>query len=167
MNDIFNTSVPVPSETFVTRILRERYGIFAPKFTRNAYGKPSLCSTPPHFSLSHTGGRTFAAFSQADVGLDAEWRKRPLPQAVLRRLSEAEREEDFFRLWTAKEAYVKYLGGSLAVLLPALRFERGALLHNNAPVNAALAFFEQAGCTVAVCTAQAQPVLFHEILPQD
>lgn len=167
MIDVFYTTKPVPSEAFVARILQERYGIFAPKFTRNAHGKPSLCGAPPFFSLSHTGGRTFAAFSDADVGLDAEWRGRPIPLAVLRRLSEAEREEDFFRLWTAKEAFVKYLGGSLAVLLPALRFERGTLLHNNAPVNAALAFFEQAGCTVAVCTAQAQPVLFHELLPQD
>lgn len=163
MIDVFYTTKPVPSEAFVARILQERYGIFAPKFTRNAHGKPSLCGAPPFFSLSHTGGRTFAAFSDADVGLDAEWRGRPIPLAVLRRLSEAEREEDFFRLWTAKEAFVKYLGGSLAALLPALRFERGVLLHNNAPVNATLAFYEQAGCTIAVCTAQAQPVLFHEI----
>ena len=163
MIDVFYTTKPVPSEAFVARILQERYGIFAPKFTRNAHGKPSLCGAPPFFSLSHTGGRTFAAFSDADVGLDAEWRGRPLPLAVLRRLSEAEREEDFFRLWTAKEAYVKYLGGSLATLLPALRFERGVLLQNRAPVNATFAFYEQAGCTVAVCTAQAQPVLFHEI----
>ena len=163
MIDVFYTTKPVPSEAFVARILQERYGIFAPKFTRNAHGKPSLCGAPPFFSLSHTGGRTFAAFSDADVGLDAEWRGRPLPLAVLRRLSEAEREEDFFRLWTAKEAFVKYLGGSLATLLPALRFERGVLLHNNAPVNATLAFYEQAGCTIAVCAAQAQPVLFHEI----
>ncbi len=166
MIDVFYTTKPVPSEAFVARILQERYGIFAPKFTRNAHGKPSLCGAPPFFSLSHTGGRTFAAFSDADVGLDAEWRGRPIPLAVLRRLSEAEREEDFFRLWTAKEAFVKYLGGSLATLLPALRFERGVLLHNNAPVNAAIAFYEQAGCTIAVCTAQAQPVLFHEILSQ-
>ena len=163
MIDVFYTTKPVPSEAFVARILQERYGIFAPKFTRNAHGKPSLCGAPPFFSLSHTGGRTFAAFSDADVGLDAEWRGRPIPLAVLRRLSEAEREEDFFRLWTAKEAFVKYLGGSLATLLPALRFERGVLLHNNAPVNATLAFYEQVGCTIAVCTAQAQPVLFHEI----
>lgn len=163
MIDVFYTTKPVQSEAFVARILQERYGIFAPKFTRNAHGKPSLCGAPPFFSLSHTGGRTFAAFSDADVGLDAEWRGRPIPLAVLRRLSEAEREEDFFRLWTAKEAFVKYLGGSLATLLPALRFERGVLLHNNAPVNATLAFYEQAGCTIAVCAAQAQPVLFHEI----
>ena len=163
MIDVFYTTKPVPSEAFVVRILQERYGIFAPKFTRNAHGKPSLCGAPPFFSLSHTGGRTFAAFSDADVGLDAEWRGRPIPLAVLRRLSEAEREEDFFRLWTAKEAFVKYLGGSLATLLPALRFERGVLLHNNAPVNATLAIYEQAGCTIAVCAAQAQPVLFHEI----
>lgn len=163
MIDVFYTTKPVPSEAFVARILQERYGIFAPKFTRNAHGKPSLCGAPPFFSLSHTGGRTFAAFSDADVGLDAEWRGRPIPLAVLRRLSEAEREEDFFRLWTAKEAYVKYLGGSLATLLQALRFERGVLLQNKVPVNAAIAFSEQAGCTIAVCTAQAQPVLFHEI----
>ncbi len=163
MIDVFYTTKPVPSEAFVARILQERYGIFAPKFTRNAHGKPSLCGAPPFFSLSHTGGRTFAAFSDADVGLDAEWRGRPIPLAVLRRLSEAEREEDFFRLWTAKEAFVKYLGGSLATLLPALRFERGVLLQNRAPVNATFAFYEQAGCTIAVCAAQAQPVLFHEI----
>lgn len=167
MIDVFYTTKPVQSDAFVTRILRERYGIFAPNFTRNAHGKPLLCGAPPCFNLSHTGGRTFAAFSDADVGLDAEWRGRPLPQAVLRRLSEAEREEDFFRLWTAKEAYVKYLGGSLAALLPTLRFEQGVLLQNQTPVNAAIAFSEQAGCTVAVCSAQAQPVLFHEVLPRD
>ena len=90
MIDVFYTTKPVPSEAFVARILQERYGIFAPKFTRNAHGKPSLCGAPPFFSLSHTGGRTFAAFSDADVGLDAEWRGRPIPLAVLRRLSEAE-----------------------------------------------------------------------------
>ena len=90
MIDVFYTTKPVPSEAFVARILQERYGIFAPKFTRNAHGKPSLCGAPPFFSLSHTGGRTFAAFSDADVGLDAEWRGRPIQLAVLRRLSEAE-----------------------------------------------------------------------------
>ena len=163
MIDVFYTAKPVQSDAFVARILRERYGIFAPNFTRNAHGKPLLCGAPPFFNLSHTGGHTFAAFSEAEIGLDAEWRGRPLPQAVLRRLSEAEREEDFFRLWTAKEAYVKYLGDSLATLLQALRFERGVLLQNRAPVNAAIAFSEQADCTIAVCTAQAQPVLFHEI----
>ena len=163
MIDVFYTAKPVQSDAFVAHILRERYGIFAPNFTRNAHGKPLLCGAPPFFNLSHTGGRTFATFSEAEIGLDAEWRGRPLPQAVLRRLSEAEREEDFFRLWTAKEAYVKYLGGSLATLLQALRFERGVLLQNKVPVNAAIAFSEQAGCTIAVCTAQAQPVLFHEI----
>ena len=63
MIDVFYTTKPVPSEAFVARILQERYGIFAPKFTRNAHGKPSLCGAPPFFSLSHTGGRTFAAFS--------------------------------------------------------------------------------------------------------
>ena len=164
---VYYTNAPTDGPAFVRNILHTRYGIANAQFARGEHGKPRLLNAPLHFSLSHTRGRTFVAVADEPVGLDAEWRGRSLPRAYLARLTPAEREEDFFRLWTAKEAYVKYLGGSLAVLSPALRFERGALLHNNAPVNAALAFFEQAGCTVAVCTAQAQPVLFHEILPQD
>ena len=153
MTDIYFTKAPVTSGAFLTRILRERYGISEPAFARNVHGKPRLINAPLFFNLAHTRGRTFAAFSAEEIGLDAEDRSRRLPRAVFDRLDPAERQEDFFRLWTAKEAYIKYCGGTLARLLPRLRFEGGQLTKDGAPLPVHIAFYEAEHFTLALCTA--------------
>ncbi len=163
MTDIYFTKAPVTSGAFLTRILRERYGISEPAFARNVHGKPRLINAPLFFNLAHTRGRTFAAFSAEEIGLDAEDRSRRLPRAVFDRLDPAERQEDFFRLWTAKEAFIKYCGGSLAAMLSDLRFAGGTLFYGGAPVPAALSFLERDGCTVCVCTAHPAPVMFRNV----
>ena len=73
-------------------------------------------------------------------------------KACLARLTAAERQENFFRLWTAKEAYIKYRGGTLAAMLPALRFEGGRLMEGEIPVDAHLAFAEADGFCIALST---------------
>lgn len=92
-----------------------------PTLARGERGKPFFSEFPNrHFSLSHTGGLCLCALSEAGpVGADIE-RVRPrraeLPQYVM---SEAELSvfdgswEEFYKIWTLKEAFCKFLGTSV------------------------------------------------------
>ena len=150
---VYFTDERTSSRVFTERMLRTHYGIAAPQFVRGEHGKPYLTGEDLFFSLSHSHGRTFLAIAKEEIGLDAEWRARPLPRAYLDRLTPAEQEEDFFRLWTAKEAYIKYCGGTLARLLPRLRFEGGQLTKDGAPLPVHVAFYEAENFILALCTA--------------
>lgn len=107
------------------RILAQRLGI-APadvRLTTNAHGKPLLADGTVHFSLSHRRGVSVIALADQPVGVDLEfadsqveieaiaaWFFAPDEREALRPLTEDERREWFFRLWTRKEAFVKALG---------------------------------------------------------
>lgn len=92
-----------------------------PPMARGKSGKPCFPDFPARqFSLSHTGGLCLCALSDCGaVGVDIE-RVRPrrsgLPRYVM---SEGELAafdgswEDFARIWTLKEAFVKLGGGSI------------------------------------------------------
>ena len=91
-------------------------------FAVTGKGKPYCLSAGCRFSLSHTPGMVVCAVSSSDVGADAE-RIRPMPERVVSRfaagerdfiLGSADRGKRFFRVWTRKEAYGKYLGVGLA-----------------------------------------------------
>lgn len=148
---LFFTTAPVPSGEFLLRILALE-GIRTPLILRTPNGKPYLRSGELQFNLTHTDGLTAAAAGAVPVGLDAERRKPRKTEAVLRRLTPEERREDFYRLWTAKEAYIKYRGGTAAQMLPRLTYENGLLLNCGQPVSCALTRFEIEGCEVCVCT---------------
>ena len=88
-------------------------------------GKPFCKGLPISVSLSHSGAHIAVAVGQSAVGVDVE-RKRKFSLAVSRRwfqtkehefltsLPEEERARAFFRLWTLKEAALKYTGEGLA-----------------------------------------------------
>lgn len=88
-------------------------------------GKPFCKSLPLSVSLSHSGAYIAVAVGQRAVGVDVE-RKRKFSLAISRRwfhpkehefltsLPEEERARAFFRLWTLKEAALKYTGEGLA-----------------------------------------------------
>ncbi len=90
-------------------------------------GKPYVSGHPEiRFSLSHSGGKVIAAFAEEEIGCDIE-KIRPANLNVARRFfSEEERKllEDakdeetrnvlFFRIWTAKESYIKAIGRGFA-----------------------------------------------------
>lgn len=90
-------------------------------------GKPYLSSDESfHFNLSHAGDMIVLASAADEVGVDVEKTDRMLDQErigaliftdeerrFLAEASDAERNERFFRLWTAKESYLKYLGTGL------------------------------------------------------
>jgi 4'-phosphopantetheinyl transferase len=103
--------------------VRIRYG---------AHGKPEIDpATGPsagglHFNISHSGERALIALARVEVGADVEHRKRRRTDDVARRffargeqqrlfaLAGAERESEFFRLWTCKEAFLKVTGEGLS-----------------------------------------------------
>lgn len=92
-----------------------------PALAQGEQGKPFFPDfLQHHFNLSHTGGLCLCALSEAGpVGVDIE-RVRPRRPALPRyAMSEEEFSafdgswEDFYRIWTLKEAYCKYLGRSI------------------------------------------------------
>ena len=78
-------------------------------------GKP-VFTGEGYLSVSHSGGDLFVAVSSVPVGLDAE-APRPVPARLAKRwFSPLEQEQDFFAVWTAKEAVAKIGGAGLSAV---------------------------------------------------
>jgi 4'-phosphopantetheinyl transferase len=112
----------------------------AVRFGAGPYGKPLLEREPRlAFNLSHAERFAMVALAPAEIGVDIE-RLRPVPDALaiaarffhpeeVRLLEAAPAADDaFLRLWTLKEAYLKYFGkglsqplNSFSILDPGLR----------------------------------------------
>lgn len=101
--------------------LKTEYGITdKPLFAYGEHGKPSLADYPHiHFSLSHCREAAACYVSSTPVGIDVET-VRPLRPSLVDYTMNAEearliRESDrpdlqFTRLWTQKEALLKFTG---------------------------------------------------------
>lgn len=98
----------------------------------NPHGKPLFSNQPLKFSVTHSGNLTAVAFSKTiDIGLDSECirevddisglSRRFFSDAENKYLSRfSDKEEltsNFFRVWSAKEAYVKAAGTGLSTVL--------------------------------------------------
>ena len=121
------------------RVVLSRYAGRAPgalAFRYGEHGRPELCDAPGlDFNLSHSGDfALIAAGHGLRVGVDLQRVEpdRDLQGVARRFFSPVEREaleglesaalvRAFFRTWTCKEAYLKGLGTSIAVL-PSDRF---------------------------------------------
>ena len=154
---IFYTFLPVSGKAFTEAVLKREYKIDCHVFKSTKHGKPYLENPPVRFNLTHSGKLTALAAGECEVGLDAAECKERNLAALSKRLTPAERSEDFFRLWTAKEAYVKYNGATLAEKLPRLEFRGGALYEDGAPVPVNLCFFRIENYQLALCSARPEP----------
>ena len=82
----------------------------------NTFGKPQGIRT--FFNVSHCSGAVVIALSDAEVGIDAE-KIRSAERSLVEYVSSEKElpfvnsDEDFFRLWTAKESLVKAQGEGL------------------------------------------------------
>ncbi len=112
------------------RIFAERLGNFEIKTTAN--GKPYLAGNPLYFSYSHSGARGLLAISDNPIGADLELYRRKIAESVLKRFTARERaeiacERDFLFHWTAREAYIKLYGLTLAELWRRVEFFGGKI----------------------------------------
>ena len=146
------------SEDAVKRILSTVFGVDNARIARMETGKPYLVDIPLFFSVSHTDGKTFIAFSDANVGIDAERKNRETDFIkILKRFPESERaeihsHEDFIRHWLVKESAVKWLGGTLASNLRDLRYKCDNLFYKDIPLPVQLCFVEVDHFLLAVCS---------------
>lgn len=125
----------------LVRMVLSRYADVAPadwSFAAGVHGRPSIAGPvlafPLHFNLSRTQRLVACAVTPCpDVGVDAEFSARALPQQALGALSSREaaalralpvenRAERFFEYWTLKESYVKARGLGLSIPMDRLNF---------------------------------------------
>ena len=105
--------------------LREEYGITeVPEFVYNEFGKPLFPNLPILFSLSHCKDAVACAVSGHNIGLDVESivpynpdvARRVCTAAELEILEQSDNKDvDFIKLWTVKEAISKYEGMGLSL----------------------------------------------------
>lgn len=158
------------SHALLLRCAADYTGLSAAVFRREQSPgeKPRLVGGPPlHFSVSHSGGRWVCAFGPRPLGLDLQQHRPCRVEALARRFFHPQEvewlarcgfaPEEFFRLWAAKESFVKLSGrgfGSgfadfcLAPLPPAPRWQF-------------LPF--GAGFTLCLCAEALSPVTFKPI----
>lgn len=110
------------AQQLLKRTAQELWGFRKlPEIQRTYSGKPYFVKYPGfRFNLSHSGGYALCLFSdEGEVGVDVELirpHRAGLPEFVMSSEELAAFDgtwEDFTRIWTIKEAYVKYLGCSI------------------------------------------------------
>lgn len=147
-------------------------------FHFNPYGKPSL--HPDYhpqtleFSLTHSGDYALIALHTAPLGLDTEMRNRQTdivriaqyqfhPEEIAQLHNPLTQQQQGYRLWMLKEAYIKYLGKGLAEPLNSFYFHLNpphiTLGFNTPHTPCPQATLLQLGrhCTAALCHNQPSP----------
>lgn len=111
------------------------------------HGKPYALNIPAHFNISHSGNYVVVAISDRPIGIDLEMiddfsailAKKLFNDDELKYISEigiknkkSAMQQHFFEIWTAKEAYLKYLGCGISGGINSLSFSlsNGKLVHN-------------------------------------
>lgn len=156
MLEIFYTKQPVQSDAFIAKILGKYYNIPNPAICKSIHGKPYLQKGKICFNLTHSKGLTALAVGKHEVGFDCEsLAGKPRP-AVLGKFTEREKGEissvqDFYRHWTARESYVKYLGEQLAALWRKVEFFGGKIYVRGEEAGVPVLQFDLDGYTFSIC----------------
>ena len=117
------------TDALVTQLAKPYFNGAVPEILRQKRGKPYFAGNGNvHFSVSHSGAFVAVAFASFPVGIDLQQHKcrgyETREDATLRHKKLAQRYfhpqeqalvekypwEGFFRVWTAKESYVKRTG---------------------------------------------------------
>lgn len=84
----------------------------------NEYKKPYLKNNSYFFNLSHSNNVTVCALSDKEIGIDIE--AITMKEKIIKKicneneLKQIKNADDFTKIWTKKEAYVKYVGIGLS-----------------------------------------------------
>ena len=156
MLEIFYTKQPVQSDAFIAKILGKHYNIPNPAICKSIHGKPYLQKGKICFNLTHSKGLTALAVGKHEVGFDCESLSGKPRPAVLGKFAEREKGEissvqDFYRHWTARESYVKYLGEQLAALWRKVEFFGGKIYVRGEEAGVPVLQFDLDGYTFSIC----------------
>ena len=140
-------------------------GIEYPTISLSKKGKPTI--EEGYFNAAHSGDLAVLAVSSFPVGVDVE-RIRPVSPLVQekfftdRERAQVQTEQDFFRLWTKKESYVKYLGEGIGAL-------RSFEISPSSPIYQEVDFYEKAwqGHQISVCVQKGEPLTFTQVSLDD
>lgn len=122
-------------------------------------GKPYIEGNPLHFSLSHSGDIGIIAISDKPVGVDAEIFKDRLRKSIIERFSVREQseianEQDFLKHWTAREAYVKLYGLTIAEMWKRVEFFGEKLYLDGQVLSVRIRHYNLPCGVAAVCTEE-------------
>ena len=156
MLEIFYTKQPVQSDAFIAKILGKYYNIPNPAICKSIHGKPYLQKGKICFNLTHSKGLTALAVGKHEVGFDCESLSGKPRPAVLGKFTEREKGkissvQDFYRHWTARESYVKYLGEQLAALWRKVEFFGGKIYVRGEEAGVPVMQFDLDGYTFSIC----------------
>lgn len=88
------------------------------------FGKPSLINNKNlFFNLSHSEEMAMCVIATSPVGCDIERIKKCTPDISRIVLSEGEKMDNFYQIWTAKESYLKMTGEGLNKDLKSINIE--------------------------------------------
>ena len=162
------------SAQMLKKILNERFSVFEYEIYKSENGKPFLSlkkqeTTPLFFSVSHTDTAYFIAFSNENIGIDAEPLSRKTNYApILKKFAAEERnfvqnDKDFLLLWTAKESAIKWLDGTIAKDLKKLTYVNKMLTLNGLQLPLKVYEFEFFEHVITVCKETATLATFHKL----
>lgn len=133
----------------------------------NENGKPYLKDGGLYFNMSHSGKYAVCAFSDKEIGVDIE-ELSDVPKELMRAVcTDAEyqyllaagekQKEEFFRLWTVKESFMKCIGTGLATDPAKLEVAFGRRMQMTHGMSAGSCFFKEyvvEGYSMAVCSRE-------------
>ena len=148
----------VAAGLLLTHILGEN-GI-APTLAYGENGKPHLSDRPDtHFSITHSDKWVFLAVADCEIGIDAQMPRKVCPRLAARSTSPEElawvkedTEPHFTRLWTMKEAYLKYTGTGLTVPIREVTVSVPPIDGYDEENNCCWALHDHDNIPVSVCT---------------
>lgn len=110
--------------SLLSELLEKDLGIKNPKILKTEKGKPYLEGNANiHFNISHTKGAVAIAFSDNEIGIDIEHIRKTNTKIANRFFCEGEaaflenvkdKNAEFLKMWTRKEAYIKMLGHGIS-----------------------------------------------------
>ncbi|HJB30048.1 MAG TPA: 4'-phosphopantetheinyl transferase superfamily protein [Candidatus Blautia faecavium] len=103
---------------------------------KGEHGKPFFTLLPQlHYNISHSGRYVLCIFTRQEVGLDIQEHRKVNYERMLKRMVPEERlrqilasphmEEEFFKEWVLREAYVKWTGEGLSMDFTRIPMNRG------------------------------------------
>ena len=144
----------------LTRILGENGN--APTLIYGANGKPYLADKPDtFFSITHSDKWVFLAIADCEIGIDAQMPRKVCPRLAARSTSPEElawvkedTEPHFTRLWTMKEAYLKYTGTGLTIPIREVTISVPPVEGYDKQSNCYWSLLTYEGVPLSVCSAE-------------